>query len=216
MPYAPTLQKKITIDAVEFIANVEPTPHTFREGINATIPVAHAGTLTTRTSTSVGTLTMASGHGITTASKIDIYFAGGIRRQVLVGTVSVNSVPFTLGTGDDLPPLNDPVKASVESSITVSLDCANIVCLGAMIKDIGSTKRCMVSVGNTSGSYTEAAYFIMNDQTGQNSVNAWPDDFVWTDPYDGDNPLGSTLLDTIKITHEDTATPGTFVMAWGI
>lgn len=72
-----------------------------------TVAAAVAGQLTTRTDNTTGTLTMNAGHGITTGARLDIYWnVGGVaghRRGVTVGTVSVNSVPFSLGAGDNLP-----------------------------------------------------------------------------------------------------------------
>lgn len=65
---------------------------------------ALAATLTTRTDNTSGTLTMgAGGHGITTGAKLDVYWVGGARRNVTVGTVSGNSIPISSGTGDNLP-----------------------------------------------------------------------------------------------------------------
>src|SRR4051812_13463763 len=71
--------------------------------VDAPLGAAKTGTLTTRTSNTVGTLTMTAGHGITTAALQDIYWDGGSRRNVTVGTVATNSVPFSGGIGDNLP-----------------------------------------------------------------------------------------------------------------
>lgn len=68
-----------------------------------TVPIAKAGTLTTRTDNDTGTLTMSTGHGIVDADTIDLYWTGGCRRGMTVGTVSVNSVPIDGGSGDNLP-----------------------------------------------------------------------------------------------------------------
>lgn len=68
-----------------------------------TVTAAKTGQLTTRTSASVGTLTMAAGHGFNTADIIDLFWTGGKRVGVVVGTVATNSVPISGGSGDDLP-----------------------------------------------------------------------------------------------------------------
>jgi len=68
-------------------------------------------TLTVRTNATSGTITAPSGHGITTGSTIDVYWmqvistynTARIRRNVTVGTVSGTSIPFSGGTGNDLP-----------------------------------------------------------------------------------------------------------------
>lgn len=68
-----------------------------------TLAAAKTGTLTTRTDANTGSITGQSGHGIATADKIDIYWTGGSRRNVTVGTVASLVIPIDLGDGDDLP-----------------------------------------------------------------------------------------------------------------
>lgn len=95
-------------------------------GREVTLPAAKAGTLTTRTSASVGTLTMSGGHGITTGMTVDLYWDGGSRYQVLVGTVSGNSVPFTIGTGFDLPAQDTAVVICEQQQINIGIDADNL------------------------------------------------------------------------------------------
>lgn len=72
-----------------------------------TVLAAQLGTLTTRGSDTAGTITMDSAsHGITTGQQIDLYWTGGKRYRVTVGTVSSTAVPITAGSGDNLPVLN--------------------------------------------------------------------------------------------------------------
>lgn len=76
-----------------------------------------AGTLTTRTTASSGTMTLSTGHGITTAAVVSLFFLSGTslvyRYGVVIGSVSGNSVPFSAGDGSDLP--------AASSAITVCL-----------------------------------------------------------------------------------------------
>jgi len=81
------------------------------------VPVAKIGQLTTRTDANTGTLTMTTGHGITTGATIIIFWTGGSRRSV-VGTVSVISVPIDLGAGTDLPANLTAITAMVPVSVT--------------------------------------------------------------------------------------------------
>ena len=81
--------------------------------INATGKAADIGSLSTRTDNTTGTLTMTAGHGIITADRIDIYWTGGSRQGVTVGTVATNSVPFSGGAGDNLPIATTAVVAKV-------------------------------------------------------------------------------------------------------
>lgn len=78
-----------------------------------TVPAAKTGALTTRTDADTGTLTMDSGHGITTGARLDLYWDGGSRRGLTVGTVSVDEVPIDGGAGDDLPDDETDITAMV-------------------------------------------------------------------------------------------------------
>lgn len=89
------------------------------------VPAAASGTLTTRTDNETGTITGTTGHGITTGAVIDIFWDGGARFGVLVGTVSGNSIPIgadNSGTGSNLPTASTVVKFMVphEESLVVS------------------------------------------------------------------------------------------------
>ena len=88
--------------------------------VSEEIPAAKTGTLTTRTDNDTGTLTMSASHGITTGAKIDIYWTGGRRYNVTAGTVSGNSVPFDLGSGDNLPTNNTAVTVMVQQVYAIS------------------------------------------------------------------------------------------------
>lgn len=88
-------------------------------GQQTTLAVAKTGTLSTRTNDTDGTLTMAASHGITTAAVIDLYWSGGRRYNVVVGTVSVNSVPISGGAGDNLPIATTAITAQVQNVIDV-------------------------------------------------------------------------------------------------
>ncbi|HYH63664.1 MAG TPA: hypothetical protein VD866_03105 [Urbifossiella sp.] len=73
-------------------------------GSSPNVTPAAAGTLTTRTDNDTGSVTMsAGGHGITTAAEVDVYWSGGARRDMTVGTVSGTTVPIDGGLGDNLP-----------------------------------------------------------------------------------------------------------------
>lgn len=120
-----------TINGVTATRNVLPSG----DGLvtkERTLAAAKTGTLTTRTSTTVGTLTATTGHGITTAARLDVYWAGGSRVGVVVGTVATDSIPITGGSGDDLPAaamaltLMVPVLESFP--ITVA-NLASIICV---------------------------------------------------------------------------------------
>lgn len=84
--------------------------------VSPSIPAAKPGQLTTRTDANTGTLTMESGHGISTGQTIIIFWSGGGRRSI-VGTVSGDSVPFDNGSGDDLPANLTEITASITTTV---------------------------------------------------------------------------------------------------
>jgi hypothetical protein len=68
------------------------------------VAAGYAGTLTTRTSDTAGTVTTtATPTGITDGDRVDIYWSGGCCYGATVGTVSDKVIPFTLAAGDVLP-----------------------------------------------------------------------------------------------------------------
>lgn len=94
------------------------------------LPLGKAGTLTTRNDNNTGTLTMAdAGHGITTGSKVDVYWNSGVQYNVTVGTVVGSSVPIDLGVGDNLPIASTAVVVSVRNQINLDIDGDNLVLL---------------------------------------------------------------------------------------
>jgi hypothetical protein len=96
------------------------------------VPKGKTGTLTTRTDNETGTLTMSSGHGITTGQFIDLYWATGIRRGITVGTVSVNSVPIgadNSGSGNNLPSASTAIVACPQLVFNATINYSTLVML---------------------------------------------------------------------------------------
>lgn len=89
-------------------------------GHEVPLPAAQAGTLSTRTNDSSGTLTLAGGHTIATSDTVAIGWAGGRRYNVTVGTVSGTSAPFSGGAGDDLPA--EDAEITVTPMVAVDTD----------------------------------------------------------------------------------------------
>jgi hypothetical protein len=102
-----------------------------------TLGSAKSGTLTTRTDANTGTLTLESGHGVTTASTIDIYWDGGRQYNVTVGTVSGTSVPFDSGAGDDLPTATTAVTVQMQNVIDIDFDGDLLECAAALSSERG-------------------------------------------------------------------------------
>lgn len=127
-----------------------------------TLAAAKVGVLTTRTSGSVGTLTMNPGHGIATANRLDVYWVTGARYGCVVGTVAGDSVPLTGGTGDDLPALNSAITAMVPqlepfvvTAATMQMLCVSSgVAMWAVFRDIAAAIVAAIYVGGTNDGYS--------------------------------------------------------------
>lgn len=115
-------------------------------GQEIALPVGYAGQLTTRTDNETGTLTMEAGHGIETGDIIDLYWDGGARYGILVGTVSVNSVPIGAddsGTGDNLPTNLTDIVASVQVAVNTFIDgdALSVLCVNLKSTDSAAVGR---------------------------------------------------------------------------
>lgn len=95
------------------------------------LPAGDGGELTTRTSDTVGTATMdEASHSITTGMTVNIFWDGGVRYGVTVGTVSGTSVPFSLGSGDNLPIATTGLTITEVVTATVAIDGDQIQMIG--------------------------------------------------------------------------------------
>jgi len=110
-------------------------------GLEDTLSAAKTGALTTRTSDTVGTLTMAASHGITTGQIIDIYWSGGVQYSVTVGTVATNEVPISLGDGDVLPADETAITAVVQKSINLAIDGDETDIIAIIVETVDKTIR---------------------------------------------------------------------------
>lgn len=154
------------------------------------IPAAKEGSLTTRTSDTVGTLTMNAGHGITTGARLDIYWttAAGVkghRRGVTVGTVAGNEVPFSLGAGDNLPVDETDVIAMVPVENAFEVTGDEIMAIAA-----GGNARCIIVFAESDE--TEHYAIIIEPDTG--GGDGWADG-------SGTNPIASDSVDKVYMSH---------------
>lgn len=156
-----------------------------------TIAAAKTGTLTTRTDANTGTLTMSASHGITTGARLDLYWTGGARRGITVGTVSVNSVPFDLGSGDDLPTNNTAITAMVPTSEAFVVTGDNA---GALL--VSSEKYGTIVFAESDD--TEVAYYLVGGSAGAEQSN------YWTPARSATNPLASGDITKVYFSHGDS------------
>lgn len=101
------------------------------------LPAAKAGTLSTRTGDTEGELTLGESHGITTGMTVNVYWTGGRRYGVTVGTVAGLVVPISGGDGDVLPAEDTAVTAAQVVEVDVDFDGDLAVLLAASVSKAG-------------------------------------------------------------------------------
>lgn len=180
-------------------------------GREVTLPAAKAGTLTMRTSDSVGTLTLSPGHGITTGMIVDLYWSGGTRYQVTVGTVSGNSVPFSLGAGFNLAIATTAIVICEQKQVNLAIDGSYLSLLAIEVgyADPASTALAILRFDDAAAAgliqlRLSANLPIVMDVTANNG-SEFPG---IVSPFSG-------MSDKLFVSHSSTAV-GTLRIVWGV
>jgi hypothetical protein len=183
------LTSRLTIGGTVGGVSINSTIQRDAEGIvgqEPPLPAAKAGTLTTRTDNAAGTLTLGTGHGVATGNTIDLYWDGGRRYNVTVGTVSGNSVPISGGAGDNLPSLSTAITAAVQTVIDAQFDGDLVLAIAALC-----AKRAHL------GFYQTTTLKLSLDLV---AGEAW----IWWNGGAGTNPLATADVTSIKASQADT------------
>ncbi len=103
------------------------------------ILAAQTGTLDTRTDDDTGVAGLATGHGITTADVVDVYWSGGVRYG-MDATVSGDDVTIDGGAGDALPVATTAVTVVVQTEINpLNLDGDNAQIVAVVYRNNSDT-----------------------------------------------------------------------------
>lgn len=160
--------------------------------VEPSLAAAKDGALTTRTDDDTGTLTMDSaGHGIASNTVVDLYWSGGKRVNMTVGTVSGTSVPIDAGTGDVLPAVNTDITAMTPDSELFPVVGNN---MAALVANAGA--RATIRIMDGANTPALLKQIDLDDDA---------DGYVWTDPDDSANPLVNTTAVTVKLSHADSS-----------
>ena len=147
-----------------------------------TLNTAIAGTLTTRTSDSVGVVTVAS-HAITVSDTVAVFWAGGYRYGVAVSAQTATTISIgSGGAGDVLPAASTVLTICKESTLTFSHVGNDIV---AML--VHSPERMSMNVRDTTPATQQAADITANEGW------FWISNATGTSPFAGDT-LGSIVM----------------------
>lgn len=152
------------------------------------ISAAQVGTLTTRTDNNTGVVTITGTNLISTGARVDIFWSGGSRRGMTVGTVSGQSVPIDLGAGDNLPSASTALQVSVATSYEMVFDGDDITAFGMWSQEEGQFTFCDASVVEIFSVQLEAGVA-----------------YVWDDNSSLTNPFGSGAVAAVYMTHLNTA-----------
>lgn len=179
-----------SIDNTTFAAQQVEVESDNVSGVSVTMAAAKIGQLTTRTDANTGTLTMNASHGITTGARLDLYWTGGSRRGMTVGTVATNSVPIDLGAGDDLPVVNTAVTAQVPQEELMTITGNNVVSIG-----VKGQRVCQVTFAD--GSEAELHAVALDENAN--------DAYVWYTGNGVTNPLASDALVSVYLSNGDSS-----------
>lgn len=165
-----------------------------------TLAAGKAGTLSTRTDDNTGTLTLGASHGITTGQIIDLYWSGGIRRTMTVGTVAGTSVPIDLGVGDVLPAAATAIVACVQTVVNFDFDGDEAILVAA-----SATRRSSVEFQQDAGTVIKSLDLGKSGTDGE----AWD----WANNGDVANPFVG--VDVGKVVVSNGSSAGTNTVVFG-
>lgn len=154
------------------------------------VPAAKAGTLTARTDADTGSVTLGAGHGITDGMIVDVYWTGGQRRGMTVGTVATNVVPLDGGAGDDLPVTSTAVQVMERQEFTFGVAGSDLVALG--FKAVGRATIVLAGADDVED------YAVVFEGSAGNA-ETWLEDDLSVNPIDGD------VITKVFMSHNDTS-----------
>lgn len=154
--------------------------------IDVSVGAGSVGTLSTRTDANTGVITGPGGHPITTGLIVDVYWEGGYRRGMTVGTVSVNSIPIDGGSGDDLPIATTAITIARRTQVELAVIGDEVQALA-----LHCASRAVFSLAD--GSSEHLGKLV------ENKIYAW-------DAEDGSaNPIAGDTLTQVFLSHAATA-----------
>jgi hypothetical protein len=101
------------------------------QAFRATMSAGRVGTLSTRTDDNTGILTVASGHGITDADTVAVFWEGGSRYGVDVTATTSTTISIDLGAGANLPIATTPIVVAKESEHVLAIIGNDIAVIAA-------------------------------------------------------------------------------------
>lgn len=173
------------------------------------LPAGKAGSLTTRTDDNTGVVT-STGHGLTDATNVDVYWSGGVRYGMTVSSYDANTITLDGGAGDNLPTQDTAVVVNSQVEINAVIDGDNVQVIGICVETTDQTVADAAHVDlQDSGTATIAAIELVT-----NIPWSWDSGSGQTNPLTG-NPIAkcyasngsSSTAGTLKILSLEDSTP---------
>lgn len=187
MAYTAKLTRSITIGGKTYTQQ-----RTLSGGLplvrSESVPAAKAGTLSARTDNDTGTATLGASHGIVDGDRVDVYWDGGRRYGMTVGTVSGTSVPVDGGAGDNLPVLTTVIQVAVAQEKTLSFTGNSAQAIVANSPAAGLVIFC---------SGTNTAELVLDLDAGET--------YLWDESGAVANPLLGDTITKFFVSHKDTS-----------
>lgn len=194
-----TITHNASVGGLSIQSTIQRTASAALPSQEKSLPAADAGSLTTRTTDTAGTITASSGsHSIETGDVIDIFWtdANGERqcaRGATVGTVSGTSIPFTGAGGTVLPAQDTAVTVDEQTTLDLDFDGDKLQMIVA-----GSTKDGHITFEDSGDAVLDSAVLKANE----------PYSFVKNTGQT--NPLTGNPVDEIKVSNADSSAAATF------
>ena len=168
-------------------------------GLQETLALGQAGTLTTRTSDTAGTITASdAGHGIATADKVDVHWTDSgvpkVAYDCTVGTVAGTSIPFTGASGDVLPIATSAIVVTKHLSVNLSIDGDETKLIAIVVETADITRRDAVHIQFLDSGSAEIAELDLVTNIPQ----------VWDIEGGASNPFTGNPITVAKITNGGT------------
>jgi hypothetical protein len=151
------------------------------------LPAGIAATLSTRTDDNTGIVTVASGHGITDADTVTLFWDGGIRRGLTVTATTSTTISIDAGAGDNLP-LVSSVGVIAKEVVTSLGHVGNDLVIFAVY----SPQRLMANIRDVDPATIKAVDIAAKE--------SW----AYISNFSGDNPFADETLVTAVLANGGT------------
>jgi hypothetical protein len=157
------------------------------------------GPLSTRTSDSVGIVTLGADHGFVNTDIISVCWAGGSRLRCTITAHDATTISIATGTGDNLPLATTDVVVSKVVNIDVDFD-------GDLVEMVGAVCDCDTAVGFYDAA--DALLMQMKLKGGDPQGEPW----FWAKDSGVTNPLAGNPVAYVLVGNGETSA-GTFNLA---